>query len=341
MKLKMLFASLALLSLSTACHGYIREVQQEYILSHLDKLHTYEGTMVESGALADGAELTSEISYQRPNEYLIRVTSPEKHKGSVFYFDGTNLLMYYPMTKFAIEYKNVLPLSEDDGRKLLRDQFDWNMDHYHYEITRTGSVAGFKTEQMEFKAKDPKAIFASGSTQIYDPISFPMSGIFRWKNGGEYSFRFTKFRFNESNIKIAKPVVPSDVTYSRWDMNSKSFTLAEMKAASNFKCKLPSDLAGSLPRQMSLRKIIRQEGMVPAFTLLYEKKPYFLNLTVFKDYGISGIPEGRGLPLKTGKKGALITGPHSTFYSFVSGGTQYILVGNLPFEEILELSEKL
>lgn len=334
-------AALAMLSLAlclspTGCEAGVRKYYENRLLDHLGALHGYRGTFSESGVLQTGEKLVSEVAFSNPDSYFEKVLSPERLKGDVIASSGSRLVLYYPKTHYAIEFIHLKPLTQAEQETLIKDQFNSNLDRYRYEVEGKSEVAGQPAISSSFESRSGNSWVGSGDIQVYDELSFPLGMKMLFKSGGKYEYRYESIAFNPEIPQSAFDfMIPKDAIVSRWDLNAKSYTPEQASAELGAKFRLPTQL----PRQLRLHKLIRQAGPVPAFTALYEKRPYFLNLTLFKDYGTSLVPAGFGLRLKDKKGGDLILGPRSSTYSFVSAGMQYVASGNLPLEEFLDVVE--
>ncbi|MES3037023.1 MAG: outer membrane lipoprotein carrier protein LolA [Bdellovibrionota bacterium] len=320
------------------CQGVIQNWQKDRLLNHLNRIKNYHGTFSETGVLDSKEPLVSEVWFEAPGKYSISVKSPPKYAGTQLSYDGSTMQIYYPQTKFAIIYKNVQPLTAEDGQKLIEDLFHTNVDSFHYTMGPKSKLAGHPVIQMEFRAKSDHLFIANGESKIYDEYSMPLATELHYRDGNDYGYSFSEIKFNAESITLPKPAIPADTIVSEWDMNSKGLTEENLKAQAGIKVRLPKNL----PNGLKLNKIIKQAGPVPAFTALYEKKPYSLSVIFFKDYGISGIPSGRGLKVNTGKiKGRLLPNPHVSSYSFIDRGIQYVLIGNIPVEGIVEVAKEI
>ena len=211
------------------------------------------------------------------------------------------------------------------------------MDNFLYELGSASKVAGFNSVTMKSEAKSNEPSIKSGESKIYDEYSFPLSMDLKFRTGEAYSYQYTDISFNKESLAEKFDIeIPKDAIISKWDLNSKNYSVEQIKKEADFKFKVP---AKELPKKLVLNKIIRQEGPVPAFTVIYERRPYFLYITEFKDYGVSLAPTGRGIRLKSGKKGELILGPHSNSYSFSFAGIRFILYGNITLDELLRVAD--
>jgi outer membrane lipoprotein-sorting protein len=332
--LKALLVTLILIS-SVGCEAVMQNWQKARMLEHISRIQSYHGTLKETGILDSKEDLVSEITYKAPGHYSIVTKAPAKFAGTQMTYDGTTLQIYYPQTHFAIVTRNMKPITEKDYGKIVDDTFAHNTKMLSYELGRTSTVAGYPVIDINFKARHPDSAVMNGTTQVYDQYSFPLSAFIKFTGGADYSFTFTKISFNEGK-ELPKLEIPRDAIISEWDLNSKSYTEAELKKEAPFKFTLPQ------PKDMKLARIIRQTGPVPAFTAMYENHPYTVSVIMLRNYGINLVPTGRGIKMEAGTvTGELIPNPHVNTFSFIKGEAQYILVGNVPVETILAMAKEI
>ncbi len=127
--------------------------------------------------------------------------------------------------------------------------------------------------------------------------------------------------------------VPHYFWVSNWDLESKAYALEEAKKAAKFKLAFPV----GKPLGLERRRIVRASGSVPAFMAVYQRGPSIALISAFR---FANKVPAYGIPLQTTKKGRLVLSPLLSSFSFVHEGTTYIVLGNLPFEDILALGDK-
>ncbi len=88
-----------------------------------------------------------------------------------------------------------------------------------------------------------------------------------------------------------------------------------------------------------LLKIIPQQGPIPAFSAIYRSKPYFITVVVWKDFGVKFPRYGIPVPLGA-REGRLVPGPHLSSFFFQTGGSAYLLTGNVMPEDLVEAARK-
>lgn len=322
---------LLVLLLPTGCQGVVREWQQDRLVAHLSKLKSYHGIIRETGILDSKEDLVSEIWFSQPMKYFMKIKSPEKFAGSTLVYNGDTLYIYFPKTKYAILYRNLLQLSAEDMKRLIGDQFNSNMDHYQYEIAANRKVLDVETVTLLFKSKTEHSLVSSGSMQVYDAFSLPLSTELGFREGPKYKTGFDSIEINISipEGKFALPKDPIEIR-SEWDFGQAGLDENAAKKAANF----PFALSKTVPTGFQLLKIIKQKGPVPAFIAVYGKHPFFIYVASFKDYGVNLIPRGRGIRLKGGD---LIPNPHLSSYAFVKNEVQYSIVGNASIDDLVQV----
>ncbi|MEK7357565.1 MAG: hypothetical protein AAB250_14020, partial [Bdellovibrionota bacterium] len=113
---------------ASGCQALMQDWQRERMLSHLERIENYHGTLVENGILESKEPLVSEVWFRVPHTYYVVVKSPAKYAGSRMFTDGHRLEMYYPQSKFAIVYDHLPALSAEETKKLVEDAFRANLD---------------------------------------------------------------------------------------------------------------------------------------------------------------------------------------------------------------------
>jgi hypothetical protein len=294
--------------------------------------------MVEKGILDSNEDLVSEVYFKSPLRYSMKVISPDRYAGSAFVYSGGKLYLYFPKTKYEVIYDGLPEPTSEDLKTLIEKGFDYNMQNYEYELGSSSKILAYTVNELMFRNKSHSPQVQSGSSKIYDDLSFPISGDLSFRDGQKYSFAFTQIEFNKpiSEEHFAIPEQKADVV-SEWSFHSPSLTFTDAKAHANFKFGLPT----KLPDGFVLKKIIKQKGIVPAFTAMYVNPPYFLNIVSFKNYDLRLVPTGRGIHIKGKSAGELLPNPHLSSYSFSKAGISYVLSGNVSIDDLLMTAESL
>jgi outer membrane lipoprotein-sorting protein len=319
---------LAVAQTQTAC----AQVSARQIARNTAKIKTYAGQVVEQGVL-DQQAMTSTIFFKNPTAFHAQVTQPKSLAGiSVLYNDNV-LTFYYPNYRYAIRFKNLAAPSEVDRNKIITDNYRKGLRQFNYSLFSSSRIAGLRTIGMRHRARTRRTYNRSGYSQVYSRYSFPLAGEFRFKGGARYAFRYKSITFNrELPAGAFKLALPAGTIISDWDLKSSPIDLAAARKSAGFKIALPTNVPLGLKRITT----VRQKGPIPAFTTHYRRGPYFLLASAANATGMSVVPYG--VPVSTAHKGRLVITGSLSSYSFVHGGTYYVLLGNLPFEEILAFS---
>ena len=336
MKNRLQIFALLLFLLPTGCQAMVQKWQKDRLTSHLSRLKSYHGVLREKGVLESKEDLVSEIWFQQPMNYFVKINSPKKYAGSTLTYDGKNLFLYFPNTKYGILYQNLQQPTPEDFKNLIAQGFDYNMDHFNYELGRKSKVLGFEIVDLLFRAKQEDLLVHSGISRVYDELSFPLAGELTFKGGQKYLYSFDSIEFNNATPVDRFAISKSSAeTMSFWDVNASGLSDGEVEKEANFKFVLSQ----KIPAGFHLKKIIKQKGAVPAFSAIYEKRPFFIFVTSFKDYGFSLIPAGRGIHIGGKESGELLPNPHLSSYSFVHNEVQYNVTGNIPIDQLVQISE--
>lgn len=329
--------SAAVVVVATGCQAQMQTWQKDRIATRLAKIKAYHGVLVENGVL-DGGTIESEIWFEAPASYRVRVRAPDSLAGSMMTFDGSTLQLYDPRTRLAVIYRNLPAVSSEERRALVDTSYDENLRAFTFEIGGKSQVAGLPVVELRFKAKGDSVI-ASGVNQVYDEYSFPLAGSMTFLSGKKYSHEFKSAHFNESASKAPALEIPKDAIVSEWDLNSKSYSAAEAAReakSAGFEFGLPK----SVPSGLEQVKIIRQKGPIAAFSTIYRNAAKSLAVMAFKDYGVKPAP-ARGVKMTIGKiEGRLLPNPHMNSYSFTKGSTSYVLTSNVSIDELIAIANQ-
>lgn len=332
-----LFAALA----AIACSNPIRKLEKETILKRMATLKSFSGVYSETG-IAGGALETRMAARTAPLAILAKTISRGPSEGSVLSYASGTLAMYFPQSAFGIRYRHVPELSGAEQLRWLELEYDWHLAHYDIRQLEDSRIAGFDTKGILYS---PNTAFAAS----------PFSHEWRAAVEPEYAFALQntmlkggkeKYRITFTEIEFQKPLTDSDLafkfpagtTVAEYDLNGKNYSVKAANATANFKLTPPKDAA-----DFPLKKIIRAQGIIPAFTLYYENLPYQTYYTQVKDYGLKLIPE-RGLVIDGGttrgrKYRVNFAGAFRSVY-FLEKGVYHTVVSSLPLSELLEWLER-
>ncbi len=209
------FTSVALagvLSLLTGCRGALEDYAFNRAYTRLSALEGYEGRLVETGMLnsAKEGELVSRVRYRKPDHYWVETEKPARLKGNQLVFTGTELWLRFPHESFAIHWKNLPRLNEDEREVLARNRFRRSIELYDWEQNGPGGLTWVA------QAKDSGSLIEREISRVEGEHFLPVEGNLEMRNGARYGFRFEEVAFNP-NADAAEPV-PRGLPYlSEWD----------------------------------------------------------------------------------------------------------------------------
>ncbi|HUB08211.1 MAG TPA: hypothetical protein VMB50_14480 [Myxococcales bacterium] len=331
-------AAAAVLLLPVGCSA-LEDAMLAHILRNQHKLHTYQGVLVERGLVPEG-ELRSDVAFERPDKVLIRATSPAPYQGTTVLYDGSTLTLYWPQVGYAVKVDH-LPTPDTAGeRRLVEDSYRHGLALYDVDIRDMGRVADHPTVSLAYTEKrrstTPLLFF---NLSAYDKYSVFLSGDMHFAGGASYAFWYDRVAFNEpiDDATFHLDLPPSTIV-THWDLGGPDVPELQAREGSNF----PLEIPAAPPRGLSRSRIVRVDGPVPAFTLVYRSDPYYLLLTEYKDLGIRLAAAEIGLPLAAGRhRGKLLIAPLSSTYTFRENGMVYQLSGNVALEDLVAFAASL
>lgn len=317
--------------------GCADDFMLERTQKNMAKLHSFHGVLTETGVL-DSGEMKSELWWKRPNLFLSRVLAPASYAGVTLAYDGKKLVIYYPMANYAIELDNLSSNLPEDDKVLIAAAYRHNQASFRYSLGGGSSVAKLPTISMDYTAKKKGYVHPSGSVQVYDKYSFTLAGNLSFPESKKYSYRYDEMKFEEPIADAAVTLtLPKNAIVSRWDLASTGLPELEMREQAHFDLALPK-----LPEEWKLERIVRQEGPVPAFSLVYRRGPHYVVLSMWKDLGVRPVSEAHGVPIALhGHRGRIVIGPVISSYTTALRGTMYVFTSNVPFDELLTLADTL
>lgn len=322
--------------LCVSCSNPLRKLEKETILKRMATLNSFSGVYIETGVAADPQE-TQIAARTNPFAVYAKDISKGATSGNVLHYAAGTLSTYYPRAAFGVRYRNVPEISAAEQTRWLESEYDWHIDHYDIKQLADDRVAGFETKGVQY---NPNAAFSSSPfsfewhAAVEPNYAFALQTIM-YKGGNErYRIRFREIEFQKNLApKDLQFSFPGGATIAEYDLAGKNFTFAQAAAVANFKLSQPKTSS-----DFALKKIIRVQGIIPAFTLYYESLPYQTYYTQVKDYGLDLVPE-RGLIIEGKRKYRVnFAGAFRSVY-FLEKGVYHTVVSSKPLSELLSWLE--
>jgi outer membrane lipoprotein-sorting protein len=312
---------------------------QDAILAHIQRnqarLQSYQGVLVERGLIPEG-DLTSEMTFERPDRLVTRVKSPEPYRGTTFISKDDTLLLHWPQVGYAIRIDHLPHLQPQDYKQLVTDAYWYGIHAYDGELGDNGQVAGHPTVGVRYSAKESDNPNRRSSYQVYDRYSLPLAGEIRFAGNKDYAFRYESLSINPAiEESVFDLSLPPATLVTHWDLAGPNVELDQAKARANFSLRVPAQP----PAGYALERLVQVDGPVPAFTFVYRKGIHYVLLTEYKDLGLRLAAAEAGVPLPAGSHhGKLLPGPLASTFTYEEAGIRYQVFANLPFEELLKIS---
>lgn len=335
-----------------SCAAPLKKVQKEYIFRNIAKVSSYQGVYRETGVATRAVETKIAWSAEGNRFQALVTDGPRKLKGSVVSFDGSNLAVYYPATRFGYVFKNLEPVNVDEQLAYLNENYDWHLNTYHTIVGENTSLAGHPATRLTYQPKQPRQPYLyTWKILAHRDYSFPLSlsryptstgaakstetGVAN-KNQADYEFVYKSIQFNKVPADFEFGYrFPGGATVGRWNLKSAAYTPAQARKYANFRLTLPAGDFADTP----LKKIVRVAGVVPGFTAYYRQGPWLAFYSQIKDYGLPLIPiRGIKKATKTGDVYVNYFGPFTSVY-FKRAGVHHTLLSNRPLNEVLESLE--
>ncbi len=322
-----------LASQSLLCQTF-RNIQRGIVVDRALRLSSFEGDLTETGTLPKGT-LEYKIFFKRPGFLRSEIVAPASHRGILSVYADNTLYSYFPSTKFGYVYANIPPQSPAEEQRLMLWNFDRAFEIYEPRIGNRFNIAGHSGTEVSYPARRQRRFVFNARAYIHEPFSFPLKSQLLVRGGPVYDATYSRVVFNR-NIpdETFQFKFPEGTTVARYDLGGPSVTAADLQAA------LPRGKAPAALWNIPLTKIVRVDGVVPGFALLYRKSPFTITFSMVKDFGIELIPP-RGMRV-SGKRPYLVNffGTSALVY-FLADDVHYLLAGNVPYEELLTVAEQL
>ena len=272
-----------------------------------------------------------------PPAVLARVVSPGKPQGSLLHYAAGTLSLYFPKSMFGIRYRHVPEISSQQQMRWLESEYDWHVARYDITQIDDGAVAGYPTVGVRYM---PNTTFAASPfshewrAAVYGEFAFALETA-AYRSGREvYRLRFDRAHFmpalDSQNFAFR---FPSGTTLGEYDLAGNNLTPAAAKAGANFALRIPEPREG-----FALNRIVRGNGLIPAYTLYFENLPYQTFYTQVRDYGLKLVPE-QGLKV-AGKRQYRVqfAGSFRSVW-YLEKGVYHTVVSSRPLSEVLEWLE--
>lgn len=313
------------------CQTLLR-LQRHVMVKRAMALDSYSGELLENGTAA--GQLRYRIHARRPASFSSEVVSPGPYQGVRTVYHERTLRAYFPASKFGYEFKNVPPLTPAEEGAYLRANFDWYTRTYNPRLRNKQRIAGYMTTRVNYPPRSKRPYLYYSFAWLEERYAFPLATRILDGKDELYSSEWREILFNRKSPAAAfRFEFPAGANVARWDLAARAYTATEARAAA-------PHLRFALPvvRDLRLEKLVRLAGIVPGFTAVYRRSPYYLYCAMVKDLGLP-LHEGPAVTIQGRHRYRLRFAPINTGVDFNAGGVRYTLVSNLPYPELLALAD--
>lgn len=333
------FPALAALFLLTlpACSNIWADAFSGQMADSLLSLQSYHGRLVQYGLLPDApaTPVVEDVLYAKAWRVRAEVTAPDSLKGTLFIYDGQQLLMWWPQELFGIRVRGLQNPDRDAVVAHIDHEMKNAMDHYAFSLAEGQQVAGHAVSRWRMLPLKNEPFRMQHTSWIYDPYALPLKMVFTDAGKPWYSFEFTKIDFDVPVPGDAFSFsFPENAVVFDWDMSSPGMSLQEAQRTMNFTVMQPA----RLPAGHALRKIVRSSHCLPMLALQYDHGASVLSLTESRAFAKDQVPRF-GKPVKIGSStGWLYFAGSYSVLSWVRDRTLLTLIGNLSFPQVIAVA---
>lgn len=330
------FATLFLLTLP-ACSNIWAQAFSGQMADSLLSLQSYRGRLVQHGLLPDApaTPVVEDVLYARAWRVRAEVTAPDSLKGTLFIYDGQQLLMWWPQELFGIRVRGLENPDRDAVVAHIGHEMKDAMDHYAFSLTEGQRVADHAVSRWRIVPLKDEAFRMQHTSWVYDPYAMPLKMEFTDHGGPWYSFEFTKIDFGVPVPGDAFSFsFPENALVFDWDMRAPGIPLAEAQRTMNFTVMQPA----RLPAGHVLRKIVRSTSCLPMLALQYDHGASVLSLTESRAFAKDQLPRfGKPVQIGTGTGWLYFVGNY-TVLSWIRERTLLTLISNLSFPQVIAVA---
>ncbi len=329
-----LFAFL-LLSLP-ACSKIWAQVFSGRMADSLLALQSYHGQLVQHGLLPEAPRtaLVQDVLFARPWRVRAEVTAPAELKGTLFLYDGEQMVMWWPQELFGLRVRGLKNPSRAELVAHIDREMRNAMENYAFALTPGQKVAGHAVAQWRVIPLNDSPYRLPHTSYVYEPYALPLKMEFLEKGKPWYGYEFSTLDFD---VPVAADAFdfsfPENAVVFDWDMRDEGLSLEAARRQMNFTVMQPA----KLPAGMSLRKIVRSRHCLPMLALQYDQEGTVLSLTQSRAWG-SPLPRfGKAVNIGSTTGWLYFAGSYSVL-SWEQDKTRLTLISNLSFPQLIAIA---
>jgi outer membrane lipoprotein-sorting protein len=330
--------ALVLITTLPACSTIWAEALSRQMTSALLSMESYHGTLEETGLLPDAPDtaVVRDVWYQKPWRIRSEITQPERLAGSLFLYDGQELILWWPGELTGIRVRGLSNPTRDEIGDHLAREMKSAMDHYAFSRGDEVQLAGHSVDEWRVLPLEEDQPWRMEHTSWnYEPHALPLKMRFQQNGKTWYAYEFTDMAFD---VPVPEDVFefsfPQKALVLEWDMSVPGISMKEARQTMNFPVREPS----WLPEGHALQKIVPSSSCLPMVALQFNQGGSVLTLTQSRAFSPDQVPRF-GKPVSLGDQQGWLhfAGPYS-IVSWTQGDTLLTLMGNLAFPRMLRVA---
>ncbi len=294
----------------------------------------YHGRVEEDCPACATPRVVREVDYREGGSLRSEVTEPPARAGEALAYDGETLTMYLPNQRLGVRIHGATPPTKRQVQDMVKEDGLWALHRYDHVWQGKEELAGRKVSHWSSTPSREDEGLMPYETWLDRSTALPLAWEVRDSEGELfYATQIAELDLEADTSDVSFELdFPEGTRIYDWDLATPGMTPEEMDRV-GFDVLLPE----RLPMDLTVDKII-QHPELPVVNVLMGSGARWVSLTESRHRG-GPLPANGGMPVQIGDhQGSLeLVGGWSTV-SWALGNTALILVGNLPYQEMLTLA---
>ncbi len=321
----------------SSCSALWAQAISSRVADDLLSLEGYRGTVREQGMFPGqpDRELVREVIYRKPWQVRVEALEPEELAGSLFIYDGSQVVIWWPQELFGMRITGLAPAPEDAVREHIRRESKIGLDNYAYTLEGEFPWLEQPTNRWRLQPISDDPARLRHIAWMHGLYSFPLKMDFYHEDDSHwYGMEFESLAFgSQADVDFSFEFPENAVVFS-WDLAGPGIELEAAQRQMNFEVMTPA----WLPEGHEVSKLVRSSHDLPLLCLRMDSGATWLSLTENRYLGeMTRPPWGlqvdiAGVPGQLGFVGSFAV------LSWVRERTQLTLIGNVSYPELLRVA---